>query len=68
MLQPQKSLGLRLVAQSPKLFVVEMKISMNTDFSYLGLSFVLDRLGWDQKIFRALVRDDQFYGAWLRVR
>ena len=32
MLQPQKSLGLRLVAQSPKLFVVEMKISMNTDF------------------------------------
>ena len=33
MLQPQKSLGLRLVAKSPKLFVVEMKISMNTDFS-----------------------------------
>ena len=33
MLQPQKSLGLRLGAKSPKLFVVEMKISMNTDFS-----------------------------------
>ena len=30
-----KSLGLRLVAKCPKFFVVEMKISINTAFSYL---------------------------------